>query len=98
MNLQSSSPLSPTRVVCAVLHQGNRLLITQRKRGAHLENYWEFPGGKVLTGETLENALTREIEEELNITVQIKSLLREIHYQYEDKPEPLHLFFFLCEI
>ena len=53
-------------VVAAVIEQAGRFLITRRLKGTHLAGYWEFPGGKVHAGETLEGALQREIAEELN--------------------------------
>ena len=43
-------------VTAAIIHKNHKLLITQRPKGSHLENFWEFPGGKLEKGETLKNA------------------------------------------
>ena len=52
-------------VVAAVIEQDGRFLVARRLRGTHLGGYWEFPGGKIGDGEALEDALRREIREEL---------------------------------
>ncbi|WP_455479573.1 8-oxo-dGTP diphosphatase MutT [Bartonella sp. B23] len=62
-------------VVCALLDQDNRVLLTQRPQGKSLAGLWEFPGGKVEHGETPEASLVRELEEELGIHVQKNNLL-----------------------
>ena len=54
---------------CALVDADGRVLITQRPAGKALEGYWEFPGGKVETGETPEATLIRELNEELGIDV-----------------------------
>ena len=53
---------------CALVDPDNRVLITQRPEGKALAGLWEFPGGKVEKGETPEETLIRELEEELGIT------------------------------
>jgi 8-oxo-dGTP diphosphatase len=64
-----------TPVVAAIIRKGNKILIAQRKKDSKLEpNKWEFPGGKVEFGEHPEAALVREIKEELDIKIKIKSL------------------------
>ncbi len=57
-------------VAAALIDLDGRLLITKRPKGKHLENLWEFPGGKVKLGETPEFALIRELREELNINTE----------------------------
>ena len=52
-------------VAAAVVKQGNRFLLAQRLPGKQYADMWEFPGGKLEEGETLQQALEREIEEEL---------------------------------
>ena len=56
-------------VACALLDQDGRVLIAQRPEGKALAGLWEFPGGKVETGEAPEATLIRELQEELGITV-----------------------------
>ena len=53
---------------CALIDADNRVLIAQRPEGKSLAGLWEFPGGKVEIGESPEDALIRELKEELNIT------------------------------
>lgn len=73
-------------VVALVLenHQGD-ILIQQRKPGSHLAGLWEFPGGKVEATESLEDALIREIEEELQFTPSDFRHLITLNHQYTDK-------------
>lgn len=56
-------------VACALIDADNRILLAQRPEGKSLAGLWEFPGGKLEQGETLEQALIRELSEELSITV-----------------------------
>ena len=58
---------NPIRVVGAVFHDGQRFLACRKKPGKPLEGHWEFPGGKIEPGETPQQALAREIHEELNL-------------------------------
>ena len=59
---------------CALIDADGRVLLTKRPPGRPLAGLWEFPGGKVETGETPEAALIRELEEELAIKVSLKCL------------------------
>ena len=59
----------PGEVVAAALFRDGRLLLAQRTRPAELAGLWELPGGKVEPGETVENALRRELREELGVEV-----------------------------
>ncbi|HQB84376.1 MAG TPA: NUDIX domain-containing protein, partial [Candidatus Rifleibacterium sp.] len=54
-------------VAAAVLIHDNRVLLAKR-RGGHLDNLWEFPGGKLEVGESAEHAAKRELHEELDIS------------------------------
>ncbi len=56
-------------VACALIDADNRILLAQRPEGKSLAGLWEFPGGKLEQGETPEQALIRELSEELSITV-----------------------------
>jgi len=68
-------------VVCAVLIQNGKYLICRRAPGQSLEGYWEFPGGKILPGESPETALKREIKEELGIEILVKNSLGKSHFR-----------------
>ena len=62
-------------VSAAVLVDGdNRILLARRPQGKHLGGLWEFPGGKLQSGETPEDAVIRELKEELNVHTQAKCL------------------------
>lgn len=65
----------PIDVVAALLIKSDRILVTQRKASDSNGGYWEFPGGKVEAGESLEQALVREIQEELEMPIQVKNLI-----------------------
>ncbi|MBK7931130.1 MAG: NUDIX domain-containing protein [Bryobacterales bacterium] len=79
-------------VVAAVIALDGRILIGQRKRGDWNEFKWEFPGGKVESGEDPRDALKRELREELDIDAEVGDELMRYEYQYPGKP-PIHLIF-----
>jgi 8-oxo-dGTP diphosphatase len=76
-----------------VLEQG-RVLLTQRKVGAHLEGMWEFPGGKVEPGEDPRDALIRELHEELGIDVTVAEAVDVTFHRYDDADKAVLLLFF----
>lgn len=59
---------------CALIDTDNRILLAQRPEGKTLAGLWEFPGGKVEKGETPEETLIRELEEELGIVTKVPCL------------------------
>ncbi len=61
-------------VACALVDVDNRVLIAQRPQGKSMAGLWEFPGGKVEPGETLEGALMRELKEELDVVTEAACL------------------------
>ena len=68
-------------VVAAVIVKDNTILATQRGYG-EFKNKWEFPGGKIQDGETNEEALKREIKEELNADIEVNTYLTTVDYDY----------------
>ena len=68
-------------VVAAIIHKDDKILATRRGYGEFI-NQWEFPGGKIEENETKEEALKREIKEELNIDIEITNFALDIEYQY----------------
>ena len=81
-------------VVAAIIIKNGKYFIAQRNKHKHMGLSWEFPGGKVENGETFENALKREIKEELNINIAINNKLGEENYKDEKINVKLH--YFLC--
>ena len=69
------------RVVAAVIRKENRVFATQRGYGEYKDG-WEFPGGKIEEGETPEQALKREIMEELDTEITVGELIDTIEYDY----------------
>ena len=71
------------RVVGAMIEKdGGQYLITQRPRTASLPLLWEFPGGRVQPGETDQQALARELREEMGIEVQVNEEAIHLHHEY----------------
>ena len=69
------------RVVAAVIRKGDRIFATQRGYG-EFKDGWEFPGGKIESGETPQDALVREIKEELDTVIQVNDLIETVEYDY----------------
>ena len=82
-------------VVAAIIAKEERVLATQRSSG-EWKDYWEFPGGKVEPGETNEEALQREIHEELATEISVGRLLTTIDYDYPSFHLKMHCY--LCRI
>ncbi len=70
-------------VVGAAIIQGNKILAMQRGEQMTLPGMWEFPGGKIEAGETEQEALIREIKEELNVDITILDYINEASYDYD---------------
>ena len=81
-------------VAAAVIVEAGRVLLTQRKAGAHLAGMWEFPGGKVESGEDPRDALRRELEEELGITTSVGEIVDVAFHRYDDADKAVLLLFF----
>ena len=87
--------MKSVNVVAAIILRDGKILATQRGYG-DLAGGWEFPGGKIESGETPEQALVREISEELGASIEIDSLLTVIDYDYESFH--LHMYCFLSHV
>lgn len=83
-------------VTCALIVAKNQLLITQNPESSDHPFRWEFPGGKVKKGETAEECMHREIQEELNIEIEILEKLVAIEHDYGIKK--IRLIPFVCRI
>lgn len=71
------------RVVAAIIHNGRTIFCAQRAYG-FLKGKWEFPGGKIEQGETPENALIREIKEELDTDIIVDGFAMNVVYEYPE--------------
>ena len=86
------------KVVAGLIQSDGKLLVCQRKRGTSFAMMWEFPGGKVKAGETLQQALVRELEEELGTKATIGSEVYRAQHRYAELSEPIELIFFHAEL
>ena len=75
--------MKTVQVVAAVIRKDGRIFATQRGYGPW-KDYWEFPGGKTEPGETTEQALCREIREELETDIAVGDKLAQVEYDYPD--------------
>ncbi len=73
------------RVGVAVIIQDEKVLISKRHADLHQGGKWEFPGGKIESGESDSSAITRELLEELSITAKVLAPFLEVNYDYPDK-------------
>ena len=79
-------------VTAAIIKNDDKILICQRPKGKKMADMWEFPGGKTEVGETSEQCIIRECNEELDITISIDNIFADI------TKEDLHITFFICRI
>ena len=83
-------------VAAAVVELDDKFLVTRRQKGAHLEGYWEFPGGKCDAGESLAACLARELREELDVDARVGDEVFTTTHAYPERSVELH--FFRCEL
>ena len=82
-------------VVAAVIKRENEIFATQRGYG-EFKDWWEFPGGKMEVGETSQQALIREIKEELDAEISVGELIQTVEWDYPNFHLTMHCF--LCEL
>lgn len=80
-------------VVAAVITADNQILCVKRGKHKSLPDKWEFPGGKIEEGETHEQAIIREIMEELRVIVQVNKHILTTDYEYQDFSVTLHFYY-----
>lgn len=86
-------PIPTLQVAAAVIHRGDTVLIARRPSKGLLGGLWEFPGGKLENGETLTQALKREIQEELQAAIDVEQKMGEYHHAYTHFRVQLTAFF-----
>jgi 8-oxo-dGTP diphosphatase len=84
-------------VVAALIEWSGKLLVCQRRRGDRFELMWEFPGGKKKPEETLQQALARELDEELGVSARIGPEMYRTRHEYAEMREPIELVFFAAQ-
>ncbi len=83
-------------VVCAVIKKDNKYFICQRGPKGECCHKWEFPGGKIEVGETHQEALVREIKEELNSVIKVNDFIITVNHEYNTFYITMHAYF--CEL
>ncbi len=90
-----STPAKPHfRVAVGIVERNGKVLISKRKPDVHLGDIWEFPGGKVHPGESPEQAVVREMREELGIGVRVERLYTRVEHEYPNRH--VELLAYLC--
>ena len=83
-------------VSIALIDNNDQILISKRPEKKHLSGYWEFPGGKVEKNETPENAVIREVKEELNVDINNKCIAPLSFSEFDYKKFQLLLLLYVC--
>ena len=83
-------------VSLALINDADEILLSKRPQNRHLAGFWEFPGGKVEAGEVPENALIREIKEELDISINDKCIAPLSFSEFDYKEFQLLLLLYIC--
>ena len=87
---------APLIVTAAVITRDDRVLVTRRKKDSHLGGQWEFPGGKMEPGESPEESLVRELQEELGVEIEVAHILEVVFHRYPERD--VLLLFYSCEL
>ena len=93
---KQKTPSTKIEVSAAVIFRRNRIYIQKRKAGGLMGGLWEFPGGKFESGESAEQCLSREIKEEMGVTLHIDEKFMTVKHSYTRFRVTLHVF--LCRI
>ena len=88
--------MSPRDVVAAIIKKDDYYLLAKRNKKKYMGLKWEFPGGKVEKDESFEEALSREILEELNVNIEIHNKVTEERYQDDEINIVLH--YYMCSL
>lgn len=88
--------MSPRDVVAAIIKKDDYYLLAKRNKEKYMGLKWEFPGGKVEKDESFEEALSREILEELNVNIEIHNKVTEERYQDDEINIVLH--YYMCSL
>jgi len=73
------------QVTAGIIENEDKILLARRREGKHLAGYWEFPGGKIETGESPEECLKRELQEEFSILSEVGDFVAESVFSYPGK-------------
>ena len=88
--------MKKVEVVAAVIQKDNKIFCAQRNLSKSMGGKWEFPGGKIEIGETREEALVREIKEELDSNIVVDNYLMTVEYDYPTFHITMHAY--LCTL
>lgn len=88
---QQQYNMKQIEVVAAIIRRGDRIFATQRGYG-EWKDWWKFPGGKMEAGETREEALRREIREELSTEISVDRFMCMVEYDYPRFHSTMHCF------
>ncbi len=87
--------MKSVEVVAAIIRNEDKIFATQRGYG-DWKDWWEFPGGKIESGESPEKALSREIKEELDVEISIDSFIKTVEWDYPTFHLTMHCY--LCHV